>query len=754
MIGRRAIGYVAAILVVSATFLIGHASTAAAWDNNREGGQAYAAAWCAGPNSSSYGYNAVADFLWPSAADGGTVIEAYQGDDYATLRVNVTGRFCSGFTESYAWSDYVSDGGVNGRFTYNNAAPNKQFDDSQLRSMYIGGWDPGVHYICVYATTYMPGGVYQEPTPRQCAYLTLVIKTRWNINGQSYVKRSTDGGWSQGTITARLGETVYWGHDMRNVGPNDMDRDVRYNVDKSGYTGGDGWLNGNVQPTGTARGVLNELFVRKFGPGDSSRLVKTITQDDVGAGVTRTDPVCQRIAWQDGRWDAPGQWFASNWACVRVPYEFKLQPSVAPITSAAEPGTTIGPITPSVANAGPTKSYDNTRWELSRFVVNPGATKPVAADNRTAPCTYYGGGCKTVQSGNQTFMPGETPIGQIPSDKVDDLPLGAQLCFALSVTGYDQNHLPGDGWWRHGDPQCIKVGKKPKVQIQGHDVAVRGTIDTSTTTKDTTTFGSWVEYGAFSTSATSQFASGAGLMNKAAGPAQAAWSKLTFANSAVPTSCGTQFGCYTSSDNFRPLPGIAAYFSAMQKAPYNPGDSLDGNAVATGGPITVKTAGDLTLDKQTLGKGKTLVIVASGTVTITGDLTYANGAMAKMTELPQLVVIAKNINIEDRVQTVDAWLVTSDLVNGAVNTCSNVVPTGSKTSLTGKICDAPLTIHGPVVAGKLLLNRTAGSGTGDASGDPAETISLRPDAFLWARLVAGGAGKAETVSTVELPPRF
>jgi hypothetical protein len=31
---------------------------------------------------------------------------------------------------------------------------------------------------------------------------------------------------------------------------------------------------------------------------------------------------------------------------------------------------------------------------------------------------------------------------------------------------------------------------------------------------------------------------------------------------------------------------------------------------------------------------------------------------------------------------------------------------------------------------------------------------LRPDAFLWARLQASGNSKAQTVYTVELPPRF
>jgi hypothetical protein len=63
-------------------------------------------------------------------------------------------------------------------------------------------------------------------------------------------------------------------------------------------------------------------------------------------------------------------------------------------------------------------------------------------------------------------------------------------------------------------------------------------------------------------------------------------------------------------------------------------------------------------------------------------------------------------------------------------------------------------VNGPVVTGKLVLNRTAGSGTGAQSGDPAERFNLRPDAFLWARLQATGNDKAQTVYSTELPPRF
>jgi hypothetical protein len=58
------------------------------------------------------------------------------------------------------------------------------------------------------------------------------------------------------------------------------------------------------------------------------------------------------------------------------------------------------------------------------------------------------------------------------------------------------------------------------------------------------------------------------------------------------------------------------------------------------------------------------------------------------------------------------------------------------------------------MATKLYLQRTAGSGVGVSSGDPAEVFNLRPDAYLWAMVHASASGKIQTVYATELPPRF
>lgn len=74
--------------------------------------------------------------------------------------------------------------------------------------------------------------------------------------------------------------------------------------------------------------------------------------------------------------------------------------------------------------------------------------------------------------------------------------------------------------------------------------------------------------------------------------------------------------------------------------------------------------------------------------------------------------------------------------------------------LSASTCNRELRVNGPVIAESLWLRRTAGSGTGEASGDPAEVFNLRPDAYLWAKGQAQGRGIWQNTSAKELPPRY
>ena len=152
--------------------------------------------------------------------------------------------------------------------------------------------------------------------------------------------------------------------------------------------------------------------------------------------------------------------------------------------------------------------------------------------------------------------------------------------------------------------------------------------------------------------------------------------------------------------------------------------------------------------------GKWVVINApNATVRITSSLHYTSAALTSVQSIPQLIIIAQNIVIQDNVDTVDAWLLAKGTgANGTLTTCDASIT--EPTQLTASVCSTKLTINGPVIANHVNLYRTAGSGTGTASGDPAEVFNLRPDAYMWASNFSGLESKARTVYQTELPPRF
>ena len=739
-----------ALLALLVSLSWGNTASAA----SRSDGQAYAAGYCA--RISYNGYRGVADYIWASAPGGGNTINATYGDTYATIQINVTGRYCSGYTAPAAGSNYWTDvGGVSGSFNpYPNNGANNIFDDSQLQSLNISGWGAGWHRVCTDFSTWMDAPVDSKESVRICSDIYLNVAYPWNTGGMSQV--GVDHTPNVPSWDARPGQTVTWNHGIWNTTQYGTSQ-ITAAVERSGFRASSG-LNGNKYPWWPgAQFTLgpwgNYWFGNNTGNYNNGYFSYVLNQEDVGAGFNGKPAICQAASWGPGSQGGP--WKGTTAACVRVPYNFNLTTRVDMNSDVTEPGTAIAPISPYITNSGPTKSYDGTDWQLSKFIIGPGKPIPAANDNASAPCAYYANGCKSIGTGNGTYNPGDSLVGQVASYTVEDVPIGSRICFALSVDKYDQNQSDGKRW-RHGAPTCVMVGKKPKVQVLGSDVATRAGINVSLTQKTTGVYGSWVEYGAFSVGNNMNFASGAGLAANAttaqSSNAQLSWSKLTFAN--VDANKNQRYGqYYTSASAFRQLPSIAQYFAAISNQAAFTGDKTSANSFPTVGAVQVRTAGDITLHADTLNQGQSVVLVSSGTVTIDGDQTYQDGPFTSVAQLPQLVIIAKNINITAGTHQVDGWLIATDATSdktGIINTCSD-----GPQNLTGNDCKDTLTIHGPVEARQLLLRRTAGSGVGQpASGDPAEVIDLRADTYLWAQQVAAGAGKAQTVYTTELPPRF
>lgn len=558
---------------------------------------------------------------------------------------------------------------------------------------------------------------------------------------------------TKNVTTAKPGDTLQWTHQLTNDGPDATTVKVHSNLLITGFSNGWGTSPpAEYGPGDTAAGAAAKKVMRTI----VSYAKYTVTQADVG------NKLCEMVRYKPSSSSSAASGAGNN-SCVTVPYVYTLTPSVTPdVSGVVEPGAPVN-LASAVANNGSTKSKP-TQWQLTQIVVQPGSAvpNPAGGNSLLLPCgTYFtgpGAVCSTLKSGiNTVFKNGNNPLAS-NLITAGDLSVGTKICFALSV----QPRAGNDNKWVHSAPICLVVGKKPKIQVWGGDLsvgksfsgsAVPSNVQTSNSVKSGNTFGSWIEYGIFATGSVSGVASGSAYAGPGlAGATTCQASMLSFTNATDDNGCTdtTSIGNYATT---RSIPDVASSFTGSGSV--LPPAVVPNNLTA-GGVFIGTSAGNLTINTSTLNPGKSVILKVNGTVTIAGDQKYNPGPYASVSQLPQLVIMADKIIINSAVTNVDAWLIANG-PNGIIETCD----TGSATyilsgaqGLTSNKCQTPLTINGPVMAKQLWLRRTAGSGTGAASGDPAEVFNLSPDAYMWAQAQATSGGRIQTVYTTELPPRL
>lgn len=463
------------------------------------------------------------------------------------------------------------------------------------------------------------------------------------------------------------------------------------------------------------------------------------------------------------RWGVNVAWFCFN----SNPTKYSLDPSISTsIADAAEPGTAIT-INPSVNNAGPTASV-NTNWRLTSFRVSPGGNVPAGGNSASEPCNFYNtSGVSNCGNASFTSGGGSTGVFNFPKGihnytgrgaTVPDLPAGTKFCYALSV----QPRAQDSSQWRHSTPACVTIGSKPKVHIWGGDLYVgrkiaglgaptaASNIQTSTSVRSVAgtnrTWGSWVEYGALASGTITGIGSGSSYAgNGLAGATRCSTGPLTFTNG-TNGNCANNgtFGGYSTGQS---IPDVASSF------PTNGATNIGANRTVslTTYSGTYVASGTLTITTSNITRGRSVIIIApTATVNIQGNLRYNNSVLRSISDIPQVVIVARNINIRSEVDQVDAWLIakaTTAGVGGEINTCSDVAKTAN---LAVSPCDSQLVVNGPVMANKLYLRRTTNTGTGE----PAEIFNLRPDAYLWAYARASASARVQTVYSTEMPPRL
>src|SRR5690606_7338431 len=154
-------------------------------------------------------------------------------------------------------------------------------------------------------------------------------------------------------------------------------------------------------------------------------------------------------------------------------------------------------------------------------------------------------------------------------------------------------------------------------------------------------------------------ASGSGL-NGGSAASQLGWSRLTFANdhtgSNTPCASGQiKFGCFSTQQST--IPDVVSNFPVSSSTPVIGGDVSISDL--TRGVSTSNTGQNVTINLTggEVSKGNWYVINApNATVNIKGNITYTSETLRDASEIPQLIIIAKDINIQGNVTQVDAWL--------------------------------------------------------------------------------------------------
>ena len=515
------------------------------------------------------------------------------------------------------------------------------------------------------------------------------------------------------------------------------------------------------------------------------------------ADLTRDHVYCENITATPRSRSNSGPITSDPAACVTY-YWWDQKPTISlGISGIVESGATI-PITATITNDGSRPSPADSTWHIERILYNgpepaKGGSSSIDTDAPGNSCEEYWStpDCVTLSSnpeGNNSVGNGFSSRKVINiNDRIeDDMPIGSRVCYVLYV---NETNVQDDKDAVSNRTNCLVVGKKPKAHITGGDL-VAGTpfvgtepvdskVVTSVTRKSIDlggtptllTFGSWTEYGLISVGPVTGTGSGAAYANSDGHPgladatATCKASPLTITNESVENCTGpAPIDNYT---NMGSLPDLMGYFTSSPCVKASPTSQCTKIATSTvvdslqTGVYKDTDATSVIMPGGTVGANKWHVLYApSATVYITGNIEYDNGPYTSIAQIPQLVIIAKNIKIASAVTQVDSWLIASNMIN----TCAEA---GTVGGLSASICkgDDPtsdsgdpgtaLTVNGPTMSKSLYLRRTAGAMAGiDGSGDPAEVFNLRPDAYIWANVRALSVNSAQTAITREVPARF
>ena len=653
---------------------------------------------------------------------------------------------------------------------------------------------------CMYAKSFKYGTVVAtEKNTCDNAPLPITIlvqkKISYQTQARSYVKvkqgdktvRETVGKQGNGPIVAKVGQNqkIEFNHQLTNLGDATDDtidqviiRGLRDYGPAHGIIGTDHLSlynyakKNNIKRANKGKGeIFAEAGDGKNNQMNSNYLGLTIEPKHVGKTF------CTDITWtakggrknmgpiNDGyQFENSDHNSATYPACVYVPYENDIQPCMSNGGSSpcggeteGEPGTKITGV-PKIKNGGNTKTPSNTQWVITKWEVpnrKENIPAPTQIDNEEKdPCKHYkskfdnaAANCGVVaKSGSGDNSIGAnatlTNFGNISAIQNFSVPenaqIGTRFCFAISVSPRvlkdsdspsTQTEKAGKEW-RHSAPLCFKVVKKPKLQVWGGGIFSNKGIKASSSVYETKgTFSSWSEFEAM-TGRNGRIIS----FNSASSNTQ---TKLNFGSA----SAGWENLIGRNKDGH--IAAITALYGSAAK-----NDPARRIAVENYTSPSVSLGGGANNTAQKYNDGWTRVIYAKNLL-IDGDITSRNNIA---NGVQQTIIVADNIRISNKVNRIDAWLITRG--NGVVNTCAQNANNDTISYVNEANCSRQLTINGPILTNRFLPWRTAYSDIKNPD-KPSEIINQRADSYLWANKQTSAASRTiRTTYSKELPIRY
>lgn len=562
------------------------------------------------------------------------------------------------------------------------------------------------------------------------------------------------------------------------------------------YKAADNWRTGPSSGDGSPTTFHGDTMW--YNPGDSS--TKKVDnpqnpQDDDSTikgevDVGKNENVCYGISHYqttlmgyDGRQLKGWDWYTSR-ACVNVIHlaNFQLEDDVSfdnkDVVYAGETTNLIANFYNYKAprsDINHTASPKDTKYRQVYFYTNGLEEQNLTGgtvDNEDQICTHFGLSAEQcerqksqiagLEDGNNNQVAADDKRTQPISINVDDINVtdnANKLCVAVaanpskSLKEPDKEGRSVEDNWIVSNATCRTIAKKPSINIKaGNTYAANGLIGLTAlkNVNGKTLFGSWAEYLVLSKSLDlsknpspiSKFASGAylagGIQSKN-DPSICQYSPLSMASSQCRTGdppSGYIGGAALNDSN--------QFLSNIMKI-YGQSPLPDGTRISA-------------VEIEPSSSNRKTVIFVDGTVVIDRRITIPKDQpYSTLSEIPQVIILAKDIKITKDVDQIDAWLIAygdkkGDIYEGGkIETCPGFQIGGSVDE-----CNAQLTINGPVVAKEFYPYRSAGANPGAASGTPAETITLTPAAYEWGYQESSGdsPSQAHTVYSREIAPRL